>query len=78
MAAHHMLADIGAVGALKLYQQELSEFTPSLAQLANVSQVVWLNQYPTVDFYGEMGNHNTAIHAGKVHHYNQAIRRIFQ
>lgn len=71
-------SDNGTISSLQLYQQKLLELIPSLARLANVSRVVWLNQYPTVDFYGDMYEHNTDIHAEKIHDYNQAVRRIFQ
>ena len=49
------------------------------------SQVIWLNQYPTKDFkvyygvlYKNKGNKylNIDIDSVKIHHYNEAIRRI--
>lgn len=59
-----------------LYQEKLKKLAPILGQLANVSQVVWLNQFPTVEFYGNTDGHNTDIHSEKIHHYNLAVRRI--
>jgi hypothetical protein len=60
----------------QLYQEKLTELAPMLGQLANASQVIWLNQYPTADFNGEKGNLKNEIHSEKIHHYNKAIRRI--
>jgi hypothetical protein len=74
IAVWHMLQSQGA--NFSLYQKKLNEFAPILGQLSNVSQVIWLNQYPTVDFYGNINAHNTDIHLQKIHHYNQAVRRI--
>jgi hypothetical protein len=39
--------------------------------LANVTRVVWLNQYPLVDSNG-------AIHSEKIHNYNKIVRRILE
>jgi len=78
MAVHHMITEIDSVSALQLYQHDLSELGLILSRIASVSQVIWINQYPTVDFYGEIYSHNTAIHAEKVHLYNKAARRILE
>ncbi len=78
MAVHHMIAKIDSVSALQLYQRDLSKLSLVLSQIASVSQVVWINQYPTVDFFGEIDSHNTAIHSEKVHGYNKAARRIIE
>jgi hypothetical protein len=78
MAVHHMIADIDSVSILQLYQRDLKELSLVLSQIASVSQVIWINQYPTVDFYGEIYSHNTAIHSEKVYGYNKAARRIIE
>jgi hypothetical protein len=49
-----------------------------LNQLAYVSQVIWLNQYPTVEFYAKMHARNTDIHTEKINHYNKVVQRILK
>jgi hypothetical protein len=74
IAVWHMLKSEGA--DFKLYQKKLIELAPILGQLAIVSKVIWLNQYPTVEFYGGINDHNADIHSEKIHHFNQAAHRI--
>jgi hypothetical protein len=74
IAVWHMLQSEGA--DFSLYQKKLTELAPILGQLSNISQVIWLNQYPTIEFYGHINAHNTDIHVEKIHHYNQAAHRI--
>jgi hypothetical protein len=74
IAVWHMLQSQGADH--HFYQKKLKELAPIFGQLANVSQVIWLNQYPTVEFYGKIDAPNTDIFSEKIHHYNQAVRRI--
>ena len=62
----------------ELFKKKLIELGSLLGQLPNTTRVVWLNQYPTVDFYGGIGAHNTDIYAEKIHHYNKASRRILE
>jgi hypothetical protein len=58
------------------YQGKLTELAPVLAQLSNVTRVIWLNQYPTIEFYGANNSTNTQIHSRKLHGYNTSVRRI--
>ena len=62
----------------KLYLKRLSRLAPVLSRLANLSKVIWLNQYPTVDYYDENTDtgfgHNTDIFSEKIHRYNEAIQ----
>jgi hypothetical protein len=74
MVVWHMLQEHGA--DFQLYQEKLTGIAPMLGQLANDSQVIWLNQYPTADYNGEIGNLKTDIHSEKIHHYNEAVLRI--
>ena len=74
IALWHMLQSEGADH--QIYQKKLKRLAPFLGQLANVSQVIWLNQFPTIEFYGKINDHNTDIFSEKIHHYNQAVRRI--
>ncbi|EFX78295.1 hypothetical protein DAPPUDRAFT_320629 [Daphnia pulex] len=74
MALWHMLQSEGANH--QLYQKKLKQLAPVLHQLANVSQIIWLNQFPTVEFYGNINGPNTEIHTEKIHQYNVAVGRI--
>ncbi|XP_046457567.1 N-acetylneuraminate 9-O-acetyltransferase-like [Daphnia pulex] len=76
MAVWHMIIQFEGADQHQLYQKRLKELAPILDQLANVSHIIWLNQYPTLEFYGNIGVLNTDIHSEKIHHYNLAIRRI--
>jgi hypothetical protein len=67
MALHHLVQS-HSVDDLELYRKRLSELVPSLGLLANYSQVIWLNQYPTVEF----------TVSEKVHYFNKAIRVLLQ
>lgn len=58
------------------YEKELMKIAPVLAQLSNVTRVIWLNQYPTLEFYGANNSTNTYIHSNKINNYNNAVRRI--
>jgi hypothetical protein len=48
----------------------------SLGQLAKVSRVIWLNQYPTVELFVKIDGYYSDVHSEKIHYYNQAIRQI--
>jgi hypothetical protein len=61
----------------QLYKKKLMEFRLILQKLSNVTQVIWLNQYPTLEFYGNINDRNTDIHSTKIHHYNKAVHHIF-
>ncbi len=76
MEVHHMLTDNG--NDFQLYEKKITKYGPTLGQLANVSQVIWLNQYPIIDFYGPTDAHNTGIHSVKVHQYNEATKLILR
>ncbi|KAK4010374.1 hypothetical protein OUZ56_019520 [Daphnia magna] len=76
MTAWHMLQGYGA--DYQLYQKKISELGPLLGQLANVSQVIWLHQYPSVDFYGGIRASNTDIVSEKIYGYNKITRKILE
>lgn len=59
------------------FQQGLTELGPILNRLARTSQVIWLNQYPIVEFFGGNDAHNTAIYSEKIEQYNQQVRKMF-
>ena len=66
------------------YQNVLqNDVKPVLNRLLNSSipqrpKVIWLNQFPTVDFWGENGANNAEIYAGKIHQYNLILRRVLR
>ncbi|KAI9559240.1 hypothetical protein GHT06_016029 [Daphnia sinensis] len=77
MAVWHMLQSEGA--DYQLYLKNLLNLAPVLDQLANDSQIIWLNQYPSVDFNKEIGVFKTdGIASEKIHRYNEVARRVFQ
>ncbi|XP_045028868.1 N-acetylneuraminate 9-O-acetyltransferase isoform X1 [Daphnia magna] len=70
MAVWHMLQSEGA--DYQLYRKKLLNLAPVLDQLAHDSQIVWLNQYPSVDFNQEIGVFKTdGIVSEKIHRYNE-------
>ncbi|EFX67818.1 hypothetical protein DAPPUDRAFT_330622 [Daphnia pulex] len=76
LGSHHMLADNG--NDHRLFRKKLSQLGKTLGQLAESSQVIWLNQYPMVELYGPTLGHNTDIHSAKVHQYNEVSRQTLQ
>ncbi len=54
------------------YLKNLIELGPLLGQFAQFSQVIWLNQYPTIDPI------HLDISSEKIHFYNEGIRRSFK
>ena len=65
-----------------LYHASLTELGSILNHFSNLSNIIWLNQYPTAEFYGGMpyGGENDldVIVSEKFHYYNKAIRRVFE
>lgn len=77
MAVWHMLQSEGA--DYQLYRKKLLNLAPVLDQLAHDSQIVWLNQYPSVDFNQEIGVFKTdGIVSEKIHRYNEVARLLLQ
>jgi hypothetical protein len=66
MEVHHMLKTNGA--DYDQYLKKLIELIWLLGQFAQFSQVIWLNQYPTMD------PSNRDIFSEKIHLYNEDIR----
>ncbi len=76
MQVYYMMEEYGA--NYKMYENRLVKLGMYLNQLAYVSQVIWLNQYPTVEFYAKMHARNTDIHTEKINHYNKVVQRILK
>ena len=86
-SAHHMLVSNGA--DYKLYKKRLEEIKPLLTQLANSSaflnhqskriiKILWLNQFPTIDFWAPIHGHNDDIYAGKIHQYSSILKSVLR
>ncbi|KAK4006639.1 hypothetical protein OUZ56_011797 [Daphnia magna] len=73
---YHMLNENGA--DFFLYNKKIIEISQILEQLSNLTQVIWLNQYPVLEGYGPNNAHNVDIHSEKVNHYNEAVRQILR
>ncbi|XP_057381559.1 N-acetylneuraminate 9-O-acetyltransferase-like [Daphnia carinata] len=76
IVVHHMLGTNGADH--RLYEENFKKFAPELGRLANVSQVIWFNQYPVEELPEKIHDHNTYIHSEKIDNYNKAIRRLLE
>ena len=82
ISAHHMLVSNGDdyVNYRNVLQNDVK---PVLDRLLNSSipqrpKVIWLNQFPTVDFWVENGANNAEIYAGKIHRYNLILRGVLR
>ena len=61
------------------YQQLLRDSESILAQLVHPRpKIIWLNQFPTFDFWAENGLNAVDIYAEKIHRYNLILRRVFR
>lgn len=77
LSTHHMLHESNS--NQQLYAQGLTKLAPVLQRIANTStRVIWLRQYPVIDFYGSTGSHNTDIFSAKIHQFNEESERILR
>lgn len=76
IVVHNMLGVNGADH--RFYEKKFRKLAPQLSRLANVTRVIWLNQYPVVDLHDYMNTDNTCIHSEKIHNYNKVIRRMLE
>ena len=63
------------------FEQKLTKLRLILEKLASFhrgSKIIWMNQYPTVDYFGPTGVHNTMIYNEKLVHYNAIVRHAFK
>ncbi|KAI9559359.1 hypothetical protein GHT06_016148 [Daphnia sinensis] len=63
MVVHHMIGENGT--NYQLYEEKMAKFAPELAQLANVTQLIWFNQYPVLDSYHHNHDSNKNIYSEK-------------
>lgn len=73
---YHMLNENGA--DYYLYRKNIVEIGQIFEQLSNFTQVIWLNQYPVLEWYGPNDAHSVDIHSEKVLHYNEAVRQVLR
>lgn len=76
MAVHHMLQQNSA--NFELYKEMLKKLATIIATFPTSSHVIWMNQYPTNEFYGDSNAFNTEINSEKINHYNKAVLQIFK
>ena len=66
----------------KEYERKLqTEIEPILNQLAketNHPEIIWLNQFPTNDFWAPNTKSNADIFSEKIHQYNLILQRVFR
>lgn len=62
----------------KDYQLKLEEVERILSLDNNRPKIIWLYQYPTIDFWGSNDAGNAIIFADKIHQYNLILRRVFR
>ena len=61
-----------------VYFEKLREFIPMLRNISNHCQVIWLNQYPTVERFGKLNDTNTDVHSQKIWDYNQVANKMLR
>ena len=79
ISAHHMILENG--NDHRPFEEKLTKLRQVLERLCSIhrgSRIIWMNQYPTLDYFGPTRNHNTLIHAEKLLHYNKIAQRIFR
>jgi hypothetical protein len=59
-----------------VFEQNMILIRPLLNQLTKYTKIVWLYQYPTVEYYGNINASNTDVVSQKLHHYNQIVRSV--
>ena len=65
----------------KEYERKLREIEPILSQLANKTnnhrKVIWLNQFPTNDYWSASKPNSKDVFSEKIHHYNTILQTVF-
>ena len=79
ISAHHMLTYNGA--DYKKYEHKLQEIKQVLNELVHKNsrpKIIWLNQFPTIDFWAKNGESDVDVYTEKVHQYNLILLRVFR
>ena len=64
----------------QLYVKGLTELAPVLQRIATSTstRVIWLRQYPVIDFFGSSESHNTDVFSSKINQFNSESERILR
>ena len=60
------------------YERNITRLVPVLRRLAQVSHVIWWNQYPTIDVHGKTWGDLVNIFSEKLHLYNVIAKRVLR
>jgi hypothetical protein len=60
------------------FERNLTLMEPVLRRLAQVSDVLWWNQFPTIDTFGSSSGDKARIYSEKLHVYNNIAKRVLQ
>ena len=74
-----MLASNGA--DYKGYEKKLKEINQLISRRSlnpNHVKILWLNQFPTIDFWAQIERNNADIYAEKIYHYNSILKNVFR
>ena len=63
---------------LDLYLRNINKQAPILAQLAQFSRVIWLNQYAVLERYAGSTQYASFIHLEKIKKYNEGVRSLLK
>ena len=58
------------------FERNLTLLEPVLKRLAQVSHVLWWNQFSTIDTFGSSSGDKARIYSEKLHVYNDIARRV--
>lgn len=59
------------------FKENLAALNPALDAVALRSTVIWMSQYPAIDFFGPLNSHEE-VFSEKIHNYNLASERILR
>lgn len=60
------------------YQNKIMQLVPILVQLAEITNIIWLSQYPTNEFFGKNEAYNSFVYSEKIYSYNNAVTSAFK
>ena len=60
------------------FERNLTLLEPVLRRLAQVSEVLWWNQFPTIDVHGSSSGDKARIYSEKLRLYNVIAKRVLQ
>ena len=64
---------------VKAFEGNLSQYASTkFKTLSSVGNLIWLNQYPTIDFWGSSGSFNGDVSWLKMFQYDQKSRQLLK